>query len=76
MPYEKVKIIIRKNGEIWIDLGELEPQRIRHYKQLFEEVLGPIKGEIATRDGGWGSEGVPLTEQVKSGEEEEQKEKI
>ena len=76
MPYEKVKIIIRKNGEIWIDLGELEPQRIRHYRQLFEEFLGPIKGEIAGTDGGLGSGGVPLTDQVKDEEKEEQKERI
>jgi len=51
MPREDIKIIIRKNGEIWVDLGDLEPQRIRHYKELFEEVIGPIKGEIVATDG-------------------------
>jgi len=76
MPHEKIKIIIRKNGEIWVDLGELAPQRIRHYKQLFEEVIGPIKGEIAGTDGLGGTGGVPLTDQVKDEEKEEQKERI
>jgi len=76
MPHEKIKIIIRKNGEIWVDLGELEPQRIKHYKQLFEEVIGPIKGEIAGTDAGFGSGGVRLTDQVKDEKEEEQKERI
>ena len=65
MPSEEIKIIIRKNGEIWVDLEGLEPQRIRHYKEIFEEVIGPIKGEITVTEGGGASAGVPLVEQEK-----------
>jgi len=72
MPREDIKIIIRKNGEIWVDLGDLEPQRIRHYKELFEEVIGPIKGEIVATDGGGASGGVQLVDQ----EIDEEKERL
>lgn len=75
MAFEDIKIIIRKNGEIWVDLGNLEPQRIKHYKDLFEEAIGPIKGELSSADGG-GSGGVPLTGRWKTGEDDKEKEQI
>ena len=62
MPHEDIKIIIRKNGEIWVDLGGVEPQRIKHYKNLFEEAIGPIKGEIAGAESGGGEGGVLITD--------------
>jgi hypothetical protein len=75
MAFEDIKIIIKDNGEIWVDLGNMEPQRIKHYKDLFEEAIGPIKGELTGSDGGGGYGGVPLTGKLKTGEEEE-KERI
>jgi hypothetical protein len=76
MAFEDIKIIIKKNGEIWVDLGNLEPQRIKHYKDLFEEAIGPVKGELTGADGGGGYGGVPLTGRLETGEEEEEKEQI
>ena len=68
MPHEDIKIIIKKNGEIWVDLGDMEPQRIRHYKEIFEEAIGPLRGEILGSDGSGSSGGVRMTDHFQVGE--------
>jgi hypothetical protein len=72
MAHEDIKIIIRKNGEIWVDLGGLSPQKIKHYKEIFEEAIGPIKGEIISSDGGGASGAVYLTDHLKIQDTEEE----
>jgi hypothetical protein len=74
MPGDELKIIIKKSGEIWIDLGGLEAKKVRNYKDMFEEILGPIKGELMAEDGGTASGGVYISDFFK--DEEEDKEKI
>lgn len=76
MAREDVKIIIKKNGEIWVDTGNLAPQRVQHYKQIFEEVLGPIKGELASWDGGMPPPSVRLAQTLQEEEESESKESV
>jgi|GEM_PF-577318 len=76
MSHEDIKIIIRKNGEIWVDLGGLEPQRVKHYKDLFEEAIGPIKGELSGSDGAGGSGGVQITDQAESEDQDKKREKL
>ncbi|MCX6999585.1 MAG: hypothetical protein NT106_04730 [Candidatus Sumerlaeota bacterium] len=75
MPREEIKIIIKKNGEVWVDLGGLAPVRLRNYRELFEEMLGPIKGELAGMDGGTPG-GVYLAETPEAEEDEKDKRRI
>ena len=39
-PHDDLKIIIKKNGEVWVQGPNLSPQRLQHYRQLFEDILG------------------------------------
>lgn len=73
MDREDLKIIIKKNGEIWVDLGNLEPQRIRHYKEILEETIGPIKGELIRTGDAGSSAGVYVVKEI---EEEADRGKI
>ncbi|HOE63468.1 MAG TPA: hypothetical protein PKW18_08755 [Candidatus Sumerlaeota bacterium] len=74
MAREDVKIIIKKNGEIWVDMGNLAPQQVQYYKQIFEEILGPIKGELASWDGGTPPPAVRLAQSQQEEDEGEKKE--
>jgi hypothetical protein len=75
MPREEIKIIIKKNGEVWVDLGGLAPVHLRNYRELFEEILGPIKGELAGMDGGTPG-GVHVVETPEAVEDEKDKGRI
>jgi hypothetical protein len=76
MPREELKIIIKKNGEVWVDLGGLVPVRLRHYRELFEEMLGPIKGELEAMDGGAPPGAVYVVETPEAEEDEKDKGQI
>ncbi|MBN1901714.1 hypothetical protein JW926_10365 [Candidatus Sumerlaeota bacterium] len=76
MAFEDIKIIIKTNGEIWVDLGDMEPHRINHYKELFEEAIGPVKGSITGADGGGGKGAAPLLSQGITADEKKEKEQI
>ena len=54
----------------------MTPQRVKHYKELLEEAIGPIKGELESMDGGGASGGVMLTGRHKDSDEEEGQEKV
>ena len=43
---EELEIIIKPNGEIWVKVGNMEEERVRHYRELLESIIGPIKGVI------------------------------
>lgn len=43
MKFEEFEIIIKKNGEIIVRINGLGEKRIRHYRQIFEEAIGPIR---------------------------------
>ncbi len=72
---EEFRIIIKKNGEVWVDLGNMEPQRLRSYRELFEETIGPIKSEIASTGGGTPG-AVGLTDLGKDEDSDKEREKI
>ena len=76
MPHEDLKIIIKKNGEIWVDVGGLEPYRIKHYRELFEEAIGPIIGELTSADGGGSPGRVHFAGYLSLEDEEEKRERI
>ena len=74
MDHEDFKIIIKKNGEIWVDLGNMDPQRIRHYKDILEEAIGPVKGELVISGDAGSSGGVYVVKEEEETDREQIKE--
>lgn len=40
---EELQIVIRKNGEVWVEGPGLTPRRLAHYRDLMEDILGPAQ---------------------------------
>lgn len=50
MAQESFTITIKKNGEIWVKLAGMKERRIRHYKDILSELVGPIIKEMAIKE--------------------------
>lgn len=46
MNYDEFEIIITKNGEIRVKLNGLEEKKIRYYREILEEAIGPVRKVI------------------------------
>jgi hypothetical protein len=50
MAAEEFRIKITRQGEVWVDLRGLGEQRVRELRQMLEEIVGPIVGEVSLAD--------------------------
>ena len=50
MDYDEFKITIKKDGTVEIQVGD-EVKKVRHYREIFQDAIGPIKQEIHMPDG-------------------------
>lgn len=76
MSTDEFEIIIKKNGEIIIKLDGLGEKKIRHYREIFEEAIGPVRQIIDVNSEAMPPGAVHLAETEHAEEEEKKREKL
>ncbi|GAB4320411.1 MAG: hypothetical protein Kow0059_14740 [Candidatus Sumerlaeia bacterium] len=41
--HDDLQIIIKRNGEVWVEGSNMPARRLLHYRRLLEEILGPTR---------------------------------
>jgi hypothetical protein len=72
MAQEEFTIIIKKNGEIVVDMKELGKRTVQNYQQIFEETLGPVRVEPVLS----GDEAPPSAVKLSDKERDKDKQKL
>ena len=75
MNYDEFTIVIKKNGEIVVRIEGMEDRKVRHYREIFEDTIGPVKEIIEASDDAPPG-GVRYSDHKKSGEEDKDKNKL
>ncbi len=65
MEQEEFTIIIKKNGEIIVDMKELGKRTVQNYQQMFEENIGPVRVKPVLTGDEAPPSGVKLSEKEK-----------
>lgn len=76
MNSEEFEIVIKKSGEIVVKLDNLEKKRVRHYRELFEEAIGPTRDVVEIGDDGVPPGMVRYSDADKKKEEEKKEERL
>ncbi|MCX7766261.1 MAG: hypothetical protein N2246_06115 [Candidatus Sumerlaeia bacterium] len=76
MNTDEFEIIIKKNGEIIVKLDGLGEKKVRHYREIFEEAIGPIRQVIDVSNESMPPGSVHLTEIEQTDTREKSKEKL
>ena len=76
MDTEEFEIVIKKSGEIVVKLDNLEKKRVRHYRELFEEAIGPAHEVVEAGDDGTPPGLVRYSDAEKKKEEEKKEEHL
>jgi len=61
MGIEEFEITISKNGEVIVKIDKFSERRVKYYREMLEEILGPIKVITIVPMEGIPPEGVKLS---------------
>ncbi len=70
MTTDEFEIVIKKNGTIYVRFDDVDEKKVRHYKEIFEEVIGPTREVTEIGDEGTPPGEVGYSEKGKKKEEE------
>ena len=76
MQYDEFEIVIKKTGEIAVKLDDMEEKTVRHYREILEEAIGPVRENVEISGEGSPPGAVRLTETEKKEESQERRDKL
>ena len=76
MDFDEFEIIIKKNGDMLVRIDGLEEKKFKHYREILEEAVGPVRERIEISDDAMPPGETRLSETDKHREDEKSEEKL